>query len=134
MHFVDSNLWLYGIIEGDDPAKHQAAAALIASISAPVVSTQVVNEVCSNAVRKTGYDHQQVAELIRAFFEACLVVPVTEASMVKANDLLARYAWSFWDSQLLSCALLAGCTTFESEDLDDGLIIEGALAVHNPLK
>jgi predicted nucleic acid-binding protein len=134
MHFVDSNVWLYGIIQGDDVAKHDLAERLIGEIERPVVSTQVINEVCANAVRKARYDHRQVAELVAAFFESCLVIPVSEASMLRANDLRQRYSLSFWDSQLIACALLAGCSTFESEDLDHGLVVESALTIRNPFK
>ena len=55
-------------------------------------------------------------------------------SMLKACQLRSRYSLSFWDSQLISCALLAGCTIFESEDMDDGLLVEGALRISNPFK
>lgn len=134
MRFIDSNIWLYGIIESDDTAKHEAAESFIDSIARPIVSTQVVNEVCANAIRKASYNHAQVAELIASFDEDCVVIPVTVASMTKANDLRARYSLSFWDSQLAACALLAGCTVLESEDMQDGLVIEETLTIRNPFK
>lgn len=134
MQFIDSNIWLYSLIEADDPARHEAAAAFIEGAIRPVVSTQVINEVCANAVRKAAYDHPQVAELIASFYEDCVVVPVSEATMIKANDLRKRYSLSFWDSQLAACALLAGCTVLETEDMQDGLVIEGTLTIRNPFK
>ena len=39
---------------------------------------------------------------------------------------------SFYDSALLASALLADCDTFYSEDLQNGLVIEGSLTIRNP--
>jgi len=50
--FLDTNIWLYAFITGQDPAKNQKAVALIASINTIFISTQVVNEVCTNMLRK----------------------------------------------------------------------------------
>jgi predicted nucleic acid-binding protein len=132
MRFIDSNIWLYGIIETEDEARHEAVESFFAGVERPVVSTQVINEVCSNAIRKAAYTHDQVAELIASFDEDCLVVPITLASMTTANELRARYSLSFWDSQIVACALLAGCTVLNSEDMQHGLVIENTLTVQNP--
>lgn len=132
MTFLDSNVWLYALWSITDP-RHRLAIQRIAQPRL-AVSTQVINEVCSNLQRKAGFPNDQIEQVVRYFYSVTTVLPVTRDSMIKACALRSRYSLSFWDSQLLSCALLAGCTTFESEDLDDGLIIEGALTVHNPLK
>lgn len=133
MHFIDSNIWLYGIIESDDVAKHDAVVSFLDSIPSPIVSTQVVNEVCANAIRKASFNHQQVAELIASFDEACAVVPVTLETINKANELRARYSLSFWDSQIVACALVAGCSIVHSEDMQDGLVIDDVLTIRNPM-
>lgn len=133
MQFVDSNLWIHGLIKGDDSVRHRLVAEWMRGITAPVVSTQVVNEVCANAVRKARNDQLKAADLITAFYQGCFVALVTEAS-IKANDLRHRYSLSFWDSQLIACSLLAGCATLESEDVCDGLVIESSLTIRNPLK
>ena len=33
---------------------------------------------------------------------------------------------------MIAAALKLGCTTFWSEDLQDGLVVEGRLTIHNP--
>ncbi len=49
--FVDSNVWLYAFIPSQDEAKAAVAGDLLRSREI-VVSTQVVNEVCVNLIRK----------------------------------------------------------------------------------
>jgi len=44
---IDSNIWLYAFMEGDDPFKSDAARKLIQETKS-IVSTQVINEVCVN--------------------------------------------------------------------------------------
>jgi predicted nucleic acid-binding protein len=45
--FIDTNIWLYAFIEGDNSAKSATARALIQETE-PMLSTQVINEVCVN--------------------------------------------------------------------------------------
>jgi predicted nucleic acid-binding protein len=50
--FIDTNIWLYALIEDDDPGKSARAKLLIETRSAVIVSTQVINEVCVNLIKK----------------------------------------------------------------------------------
>jgi predicted nucleic acid-binding protein len=43
--FIDTNIWLYACILGDDTGKSPMASVLIQN-KAPIVSTQVINEIC----------------------------------------------------------------------------------------
>jgi predicted nucleic acid-binding protein len=46
-NFVDSNIWLYSLIQNDDH-RHQQAAGLILKLRFPVISSQVIRVICSN--------------------------------------------------------------------------------------
>ena len=65
--FIDTNIWLYAFIEGDDPQKTACAKALLEASHAIIVSTQVVNEVCSNLRKKAQFSEQQIQQLIASF-------------------------------------------------------------------
>ena len=133
MRFVDSNVWLYAMQKAGDSQKREQAA-LVVKPWALTVSTQVINEVCNNLRRKSGFTESEVEKVIESFYKHRIVVPLDRASMLKACELRGRYSFSFWDSQLVACALLAGCTVLESEDMQDGLVIEGTLTIRNPFK
>ena len=46
--------------------------------------------------------------------------------------LAERYGWSVYDAMIVAAALLAGCTRLWSEDMQDGLLVEGRLRIANP--
>lgn len=48
--FIDSNVWLYAFMDGDS-LKHSRAVELISQPEV-TLSTQVINEVCANLIRK----------------------------------------------------------------------------------
>lgn len=129
--FVDSNIWLYAMVSGDDPAKTQLARAVVQR--ACHLSTQVVNEICVNLLRKAGRSEDEIAELLRCLHRQHAVSVVDEEVMLRAVDLRRGYSLSYWDRLIVSAALLSGATRLLTEDLQDGLWIEGQLQVINPL-
>jgi predicted nucleic acid-binding protein len=44
----------------------------------------------------------------------------------------ARYRLQVYDAMILAAALVTGCDECLSEDMQDGLVVEGALRVRNP--
>lgn len=43
-----------------------------------------------------------------------------------------RYGFSVYDAMIVAAALIAGCTTLHTEDMHDGLLVEGQLRLVNP--
>jgi len=132
--FIDTNLWLYAFIEGDDAQKTARAKALIETQTAIYVSTQVINEVCVNVLKKAHFSEQQVQQLIESFYTKYVVVELSKALLLKASTLRGQYALSFWDSLIVSGALHANVSVLYSEDMQDGLVIENKVRILNPLK
>lgn len=129
--FIDTNIWLYAFIETDDTTKSATARTLIQE-SEPVVSTQVINEVCVNLLRRANFTEEQVSRLIESFYEKYRVIELTESVLLAASQLRRCYSLSFWDSTIVATALSAGVSVLYSEDMQHGLIIEGQLRVRNP--
>jgi predicted nucleic acid-binding protein len=131
--FADSNIWLYALPCTPDDARNSHARDLIRRPGL-TISTQVINEVCTNLKRKKNVPESDLADIMRRFLRDCDVSPVTMDSMLKASNLRERYSLSFYDSQIAACALLAGCNVLESEDMQAGLVIEGVLMIRNPFE
>jgi predicted nucleic acid-binding protein len=129
--FVDTNIWLYAFIEADDAAKSAAARQLLQE-SQPVVSTQVVNEVCVNLLKRQVFTEGQIRALIASFYEKYEVVELTPAVLLAASALRERYSLSFWDSLIVACSQVAGVDVLYSEDMQHGLLIDGKLQILNP--
>ena len=132
--FVDTNIWLYAFIEGEDRQKTMYAKALLETNRAVVVSTQVINEVCVNLLKKAQFSEQQIQQLIEAFYAKYVVVEVSKAIVLKAPALREQYVLSFWDSTIVSSALSAEAAVLYSEDMQDGLMVENRMRIINPLK
>ena len=132
--FIDTNIWLYAFIEGDDSGKSARAKSLIETQGAIYVSTQVINEVCINLIKKAHFSEQQVHQLIESFYAKYVVVELSKPFLLKASALRELYAFSFWDSLIVSSALHADAAVLYSEDLQDGLVVENRVRIVNPLK
>lgn len=133
MDFVDSNVWLYAFVRTSDQPKRKAAVAVLNG-GPFVVSSQVVNEVCVNLIRKAGFDDARIGRLVKAFYRRYLVMPLEQTTMLEACRLRIRYSLSYWDSLIVASALAAGCTRLLSEDMCEGQVIDGTLTIVNPFR
>lgn len=127
--FIDTNVLVH--FTGADE-KALAAEALVAS--GGTISVQVLNELTSVWRRKYGYSWDLVRETLWSLRTLLEVVPLTLDAHELGLSIAERYQLQLYDSLLLSSALLAGCETFVSEDLHDGLIIERQLTIRNPFR
>lgn len=130
--FVDTNVWLYAFIVGQDEDKSRAAQSLLQQNDDVVISTQVINEVCVNLIKKVAFAEQDIRELIVSFYADCSVAEVDESVLIRASLLREQYALSYWDSSVLACALQANAPVLYTEDMQDGLVVENQLTVVNP--
>lgn len=130
--FVDTNVWLYAFVEGDDLNKSARAKSLLETSRIVIVSPQVINEVCVNLIKKAQFSEPQVQQLIESFYAEYVVVEVSQALLLKASALREQYAFSFWDSTIVASALHAGVSVLYSEDMQDGFLVENRVYIINP--
>jgi predicted nucleic acid-binding protein len=131
--FVDTNIWLYALIEGQDTTKSSVASELLhKNRGSFVVSTQVINEICVNMLRKANANESTVQKLIRSFFHRYDVVLLEETVMLTASDLREQYSFSYWDSLIVASALAAEASILYSEDMQSGQVINEKLKITNP--
>lgn len=45
-----------------------------------------------------------------------------------------RYALSWFDSLIVAAAIETGCETLLTEDMQDGLVVDGTLTIVNPFR
>jgi len=127
--FLDSNIVLY-LLSGDAAKADRAQALLEAG---GVISVQVLNEVTSVCLRKLKMPWQEVDALLQAVKAACEVLPLTVASHEKAVEVAKRFQLSFYDANIVACAIFSGAPVLLSEDMHDGMLIDG-LVIQNPFK
>jgi predicted nucleic acid-binding protein len=126
--FFDSNIPLY--LASSDAAKADRAEALLRD--GGTISVQVLNEIANVASRKLGFNWPQVVTFLAELRALVAIVPLTVETHEGALWLSERYRLSFYDASIVSAALIAGCTTLWSEDMQHGLVVDGRLTVRNP--
>jgi len=62
----------------------------------------------------------------------CPVEAMTVQTHERGLELAARLGISVYDAMIVASALMAGCTTLYSEDLQHGRVVEGKLTIRNP--
>jgi predicted nucleic acid-binding protein len=126
--FLDSNVILY--LASGQPAKADRAEELVAS--GGTISVQVLNEIANVARRKMGMSWAETRDFLSMVCGLLTVEPVTLEIHDAGIHLAERYRLSVYDAMIASAALLAECDTLFSEDLQDGLLVNGRLRVVNP--
>lgn len=132
--FIDTNVWLYAFIAAQDSAKTHRASQLVRTTPMIVVSTQVVNEVCVNLIKREKFSESQIRDVVNDFHQTYTVVALDQPILFLASTLRERYALSFWDGLVVASALTSGASRLYSEDMQDGLIVNGTLTIVNPFK
>jgi predicted nucleic acid-binding protein len=126
--FFDTNVLLY-LLSADDSKADRAEAALS---SGGMVSVQVLNEFASVTTRKLNMSIAGTRESLAVIRAVCKVVPVDEETHDKGLEIVERYGLSVYDAMIVASALLEGCETLLSEDMQDGQVLDGQLTVRNP--
>jgi len=66
-----------------------------------------------------------IKENVRYMYKLCTVQNFSNKIITAAFDLRERYSLSFWDSIIVSSALDSNCSILASEDMHNGLKING---------
>lgn len=130
--FVDTNIWLYSLIETANDDRHRQAVNFLFGLTRPVISSQVIGEICNNLIKKVRLPEQQLRVLIEGWYQSCEVISVNKAQHRLASKLRESYSLSYWDSMIVAAALDAGCAQLYSEDMQHGQVFEQCLTLLNP--
>lgn len=126
--FYDTNVLLY--LLSAEPIEADCAESLLAQ--GGCISVQVLNEFAAVAIRKLGLSWADIREVLDVVRAVCKVDPVTVETHDRAITIAERYGFNFYDALIVAAALLAGCSTLYSEDMQAGQKIEGTLRIVNP--
>ena len=126
--FFDTNVLLY-LLSADDAKTDRAEQTLA---EGGIISVQVLNESASVASRKLNLSYAEIRDFLTTVRAMTPVAPLRVETHESALALAERYGFSFYDSLIVASALLSGCQTLYSEDLQDGQIIEQRLVVRDP--
>lgn len=128
--FFDTHVVLY--LLSADAAKADRAEDLLAH--GGTISVQVLNEFVAVASRKLRMPLTEVREILDQIRAVCAVEPMTIETHERALNIAERHGLSIYDALIVAAALLAGCTTLFSEDMQHGQVIDQQLTIRNPFE
>ena len=65
-------------------------------------------------------------------FSNCEIASLNQEILEKAKDLIIRYDFQLYDSLIVAAALISGCNSLYSEDLQHNFLVENRLRIINP--
>lgn len=126
--FFDSNILVYAF--GDEP---RTAVAYELLQRGGAISTQSLNELANVLRRKFKWDWPRIHAAIETVTDRCSILVILDLDLHRLGLRLAeRYTLSIYDAMIAAAAVTAECDTLYSEDMQDGLVIDGRVSVVNP--
>jgi predicted nucleic acid-binding protein len=126
--FLDTNVLIYAFT--DDP-RNQKAQELLGK--GCVIGVQVLNEFTNVARRKLGMTWEELHEALSSILIVCpTVLPMDLEIHSDALAIAERYGFRIFDALMIASALHGGCEILWSEDMQDGMVIDGRLRIANP--
>jgi predicted nucleic acid-binding protein len=127
---LDSNVLIYAF--STDPRSDPADRLLRQGC---IISVQALNEFANVARRKMGMTWDEIRHASEAIRQLCSAVVSLEADgHANAIGIAQRYQLSFFDALMISSGLANDCKVLWSEDMQDGLVIDGKLHIRNPFQ
>ena len=126
--FIDTNILLY-LLSADNDKADRAEMILRAG---GLISVQVLNEMANLSRRKLAMSWMEINEVSALIRSICPIAPLTIETHDRGRLVAERYGLSVCDAMIVAAALLGGCETLYSEDMQDGLLIDHQLRICNP--
>lgn len=127
--FLDTNciIYLYSV---DETSKREKIISFLRYYHC-FVSSQVLSETVNVLNKKFNASSQAILKVLTEISMQVVVIPVDLAIISKAIQIKEQYKFSFYDSQIVSAALMSKMDLLLTEDLQHGQTI-GHLKIVNP--
>ncbi len=128
--FFDTNVLIYTV--SGDAAKADCAEAAVAD--GGWISVQVMNEAAHVLRRKYRREWDDIHLFLERISSILETAPLDIETHRLGLNIAEAHKTGIYDSMIVAAALLSGCDTLYSEDMHDGLIIDGRLTIVNPFR
>jgi predicted nucleic acid-binding protein len=128
--FFDTNVLIH--VASADVAKADRAEKLLRE--GGTISVQVLNEATNVARRKMAMSWAETGAFLSTIRALLSVVPVTIEVHETALALAERHGFSIFDAMIVAAAVHAECDTLWSEDMQNGMVVEGRLRIVDPFR
>lgn len=130
---LDTNILIYAITDDEADGRHQRACDILLAIASsyPVLPLPVIGEflnVCRKRKRPSFTSALDRADHLIRNYNCVAAIP---SDYIRAGTMSHRYRIQYFDALILSVARRAGATILLSEDMQDGLEVDG-IKIINP--
>ena len=135
MRFFDTNILVYAVDPRDSRKQNIACEMLSHALDANhdgAISVQVLSEFANILRNKLHQSDARIEEYL-SFFYPLLGTEVTADMVRRASYIEKEYGIQYYDALIVAAAERLGCHEIISEDLNDGQLYRGMLAI-NPFK
>lgn len=129
---LDSNILVYAV-NRTAGARYEAAHRIVVAAASfdCVLTLQAVSEFYWVAARKRIVPSAVAAERANDFLTAFRCVPASESAIRAALPPAVAGRLAYWDALLTTTAAEAGCDLLLTEDMHDGVFLNG-VHIHHP--
>lgn len=129
----DTNILVYAELPDSIDPRHRQAANLLskAGLTGGVLPVQVLGEFLQVCRRKKILDVDLASAKVQTYSTVFQIAPTEVDDLLAAQELLKQFNLQFFDSLIVVVASRVGATLLVSEDMQDGLEING-LTIINP--
>ena len=94
----------YSFIKSQDEEKSKIAKSIISG-SDIIISTQIINEMCVNLLKKAKFSEGKIQKLIQSLYKRYTVFELSQDILIKASEIRTEFTFSFWDSIVAASAI-----------------------------
>mgnify|MGYP006443600973 CR=1 FL=1 len=76
---------------------------------------------------------EEAKQIINEITSTFSIIAIDTPQVLQALEIHSRYQYSYWDSLIISTALLSDCEFIYSEDMQHQQTIENQITIINPL-
>ncbi|MFQ4147021.1 PIN domain-containing protein [Chlorogloeopsis sp. ULAP02] len=128
---IDTNLLVY-LYAKNPPSKYLKVKEIISdNFELLIVSTQILGELYNVLTKKNLTTKEEAKQIIGEIATNFLVVEIDILKVLAALDINSGYGYSYWDSLVISTALLCNCSILYSEDMQHNQLIENKTRIVN---
>ena len=127
---LDSNILVYAALEPASDKGVRAAQAIHHASSRGILAAQVLLEFVAVIRRRSPELTTQAIAQANAWAAVFEVAPTSNLVTSRALALVRDHQFQVWDAVIWAASREAGATLFLSEDLQDGMTLDGMRAVN----
>ena len=126
---VDTNVLIY-LHDNSNQIKRAKATLILAGN--PKIPAQVISEYLNTTRRLLQLSKEDLLIQTAELFTACEVLPTSVFTLSLAASLIKKYQLQLFDAIVVAASLEGGCKLLYSEDMHNGLVVNGGLKIVNP--